>query len=127
MRGAVCDRYGPPEVVRIDEVPKPRPGAGEVLVMVHATTVNRTDCGVRSGHPSIARPFYGLARPRARVLGNEFAGEIEAAGDGVTSFKPGDRVFGFNAGFGRCGEFGAHAEYLVTGADGPIATMPLPA
>lgn len=124
MRAAVCDRYGPPEVVRIEEVAKPRPDDGEVLVRVHATTVNRTDCGVRSGHPFIARLFYGFARPRARVLGNEFAGEVEAAGGGVTSFQPGDRVFGFNAGLGARGEFGAHAEYLVVAADAPIATMP---
>lgn len=124
VKAAVCDRYGPPEVVQIEEVPKPRPKPGEVLIKVHATTVNRTDCGVRSGHPFIARMFYGLTRPRARVLGNEFAGEVEATGDGVTSYQPGDRVFGFNAGFGVDGEFGAHAEYLVTAADGPIATMP---
>jgi NADPH:quinone reductase-like Zn-dependent oxidoreductase len=91
---------------------------------VHAGTVNRTDSGVRSGHPFFARLFYGLTRPRARVLGNEFAGEVEAVGGGVTSFQAGDRVFGFNAGFGRSGEFGAHAEYLVTAADGLIATMP---
>jgi NADPH:quinone reductase-like Zn-dependent oxidoreductase len=124
MRAAVCDSYGPPEVVRIDEVEKPAPGDGEVLVRVHATTVNRTDCGVRSAHPFVARLFYGLTRPRARVLGNEFAGEVEAVGGGVTSFQPGDRVFGFNAGFGTRGEFGAHAEYLVTRANGSIATMP---
>ena len=124
MRAAVCDRYGPPEVVRIEEVEKPRPGDGEVLIKVHATTVNRTDCGVRTGHPLIARLFYGPARPRARVLGNEYAGKVEAVGGGVTSFRPGDRVFGFDAGFGRPGEFGAHAEYLVTSATGRIATMP---
>jgi NADPH:quinone reductase-like Zn-dependent oxidoreductase len=124
MRAAVCDRYGPPEVVRIAEVEKPAPQHGEVLIRVHATTVNRTDCGVRSAHPFVARLFYGLARPRARVLGNEFAGEIEAVGGDVTSFHPGDRVFGFNAGFGARGEFGAHAEYVVTRADGSIATMP---
>lgn len=125
MRAAVCDQYGPPEIVRIDEVEKPSPQGGEVLIKVHATTVNRTDCGVRAPyHPLLARFFYGWARPRARVLGNEFAGEVEAVGVGVTSFKPGDRVFGFNAGFGARGEFGAHAEYLVTRAGGSIATMP---
>lgn len=123
MRAAVCDRYGPPEVVRIEEVEKPTPNAGEVLIKVHATTVNRTDCGVRSAHPFVARLFYGPARPRARVLGNEFAGEVEAVGAGVTSVRPGDRVFGFNAGFGGRGEFGAHAEYLVT-RETSIATMP---
>src|SRR5262252_2905844 len=100
MRAAVCDRYGPPDVVRIAEVATPAPAPGEVLVRVHASTVNRTDCGVRSGRPAIARLFYGLARPRAAILGNEFAGAVAAIGDGVTSFQVGDRVFGFSAGFG---------------------------
>jgi len=102
----------------------PVPAAGEVLVRVHASTVNRTDCGVRSGRPPIARLFYGLAAPRATILGNEFAGRVEAVGEGVTSLQVGDRVFGFNAGFGARGEFGAHAEYLVMPAGGSLATMP---
>jgi NADPH:quinone reductase-like Zn-dependent oxidoreductase len=62
---------------------------------VHATTVNRTDCGFRAAKPFFSRFFTGLARPRARVLGSEFAGEVEAVGAGVTSFRVGDRVFGF--------------------------------
>jgi NADPH:quinone reductase-like Zn-dependent oxidoreductase len=124
MRAAICDRYGPPEVVRIAEVATPAPAAGEVLVRVHASTVNRTDCGVRSGRPPVARLFYGLARPRATILGNEFAGRVEAVGEGVTSFRAGDRVFGFTAGFGARGDFGAHAEYLVMPAGGSLATMP---
>ena len=78
----------------------PTPRDKELLVRVHATTVNRTDCGVRSARPFIARFFYGLRRPMATVLGNEFAGDIVAAGNGVTSFAVGDRVFGFNAHFG---------------------------
>jgi NADPH:quinone reductase-like Zn-dependent oxidoreductase len=124
MRAAICDRYGPPEVVRIAEVATPTPAAGEVLVRVHASTVNRTDCGVRSGRPAVARLFYGLARPRATILGNEFAGRVETVGEGVTSFQAGDRVFGFTAGFGGRGDFGAHAEYLVMPAGGSLATMP---
>jgi NADPH:quinone reductase-like Zn-dependent oxidoreductase len=124
MRAAVCTRYGPPDVVRVAEVEKPAPGDGEVLVRVYATTVNRTDCGVRSGKPAFARLFYGLARPKAAILGNEFAGQVEAVGHGVTSFQAGDRVFGFTAGFGARGEFGAHAEYLVMPAAGSLTTMP---
>jgi len=124
MKAAVCTRYGPPEVVRIREVEKPTARDGEVLVKVHATTVNRTDCGVRSAKPFVARLFYGLLRPRASILGNEFAGEVEALGGGVTSFQAGDRVFGFNAGFGARGEFGAHAEYLVMPEDGSLTAMP---
>jgi NADPH:quinone reductase-like Zn-dependent oxidoreductase len=124
MRAAVCTGYGPPEVVRVQEVEKPAPRDGEVLVRVRATTVNRTDCGVRSAKPFVARLFYGLLRPRATILGNEFAGEVEAVGGGVTEFRPGDRVFGFNAGFGARGEFGAHAEYMIVAATGWLAAMP---
>ncbi len=94
-------------MVQIADVEKPTPQEGEVLIRVHATTVNRMDCGVRSAHPLVARLFYGPVRPRARILGNEFADKVEAVGRGVTSFRPGDRVFGSNAGFGVRGEFGA--------------------
>src|SRR5499427_8870240 len=124
MRAAVCPGYGPPEVVRIAEVEKPTPADDQVLVRVHATTVNRTDAGVRSGKPAFARLFYGLTRPKATILGNEFAGEVEAVGRGVTSFQVGDRVFGFNAGFGARGEFGAHAEYVVMPAEGSLTAVP---
>ncbi len=91
----------------------------EVLVKVHATTVNRTDCGFRAAKPFIVRFFSGLVRPRMTVLGNEFAGEVEAVGSGVTSFAVGDRVFGYNE-----GSFGAHAEYMAIPEDGLLATMP---
>src|SRR5215813_4763875 len=119
MRAAVRARYGPPEVVRISEVEKPTAKDNEVLVRIHATTVNRTDCGYRAGKPFILRFFTGLVRPRATVLGTEFAGEVEAVGGGVTSFQVGDRVFGYNE-----GPFGGHAEYMVMPEDGRLATMP---
>jgi NADPH:quinone reductase-like Zn-dependent oxidoreductase len=119
MRAAVHTRYGPPEVVRITEVEKPAVKDGQVLVRVHATTVNRTDCGLRAAKPFIVRFFIGLRRPRVTVLGNEFAGEVEAVGGDVTSFKAGDRVFGFNG-----DSFGAHAEYLVMAEDGLLTTTP---
>src|SRR5207249_2323329 len=113
------------EVVRIAEVEKPAPRDDEVLVKVHATTVNRTDCGIRGADPLLIRLFYGLVRPRATVLGNEFAGEVEAVGSAVKSFEVGDRVFGFNTGlFGTHAQFGAHAEYMVIPEDGALATMP---
>ena len=118
MRAAVHTRYGPPEVVRVTEVDRPTVKANELLVKVHATTVNRTDCGFRAAKPFIVRPFSGLFRPKVTVLGNEFAGEIEAIGTDVRSFDVGDRVFGYNE-----GPFGAHAEYMVIRADGPVATM----
>jgi NADPH:quinone reductase-like Zn-dependent oxidoreductase len=119
MKAAVHTSYGPADVVRIAEVDKPTPKDNEVLVKVHATTVNRTDCGFRAAKPFISRFFTGLFRPRATILGNEFAGQIEAVGAGVTSFKVGDRVFGFTG-----SRFGAHAQYLAMPEDGSLARMP---
>jgi NADPH:quinone reductase-like Zn-dependent oxidoreductase len=120
MRAAVRDRYGPPEVVRVVEVEKPAVKGRDLLVRVRATTVNRTDCGLRAAKPWIYRLFLGLRRPRRTVLGTEFAGEVEAVGDGVTAVKVGDRVFGFSG-----TTFGAHAEYLVVPEDGSMmATIP---
>jgi NADPH:quinone reductase-like Zn-dependent oxidoreductase len=119
MRSAVRTRYGPPDVVRVVEVEKPAAKDDEVLVRVHATTVNRTDCGLRAAKPFIYRFFVGLRRPRLKVLGNEFAGQVEAVGAGVTAFEVGDRVFGFSGTV-----FGAHAEYLTMPEDGMLATMP---
>ena len=119
MKAAVHTRYGPPEVVRIAEVPTPLAGPGEVLVRVRATTVNRTDCGFRAAEPWIVRFFSGITKPKATILGCEFAGEITEVGEGVSSFAVGDRVFGFSE-----DRFGAHAEFLSFPADGPIATVP---
>jgi NADPH:quinone reductase-like Zn-dependent oxidoreductase len=118
MKAAVHTRYGPPEVVQVTEIDKPTIGADELLIKVYATTVNRTDCGFRAGKPFIVRFFSGLTRPRATVLGNEFAGVVEAIGSEVRSFEIGDRVFGYNEGFG------AHAEYLSIPESRPLATMP---
>jgi NADPH:quinone reductase-like Zn-dependent oxidoreductase len=123
MRAAVHTSYGPPDVVRIAEVDKPTPKNNQVLVKVHATTVNRTDSGFRAGRPRIVRLFTGLIRPKVTVLGNEFAGEIEAVGLDVTSFLVGDRVFGYS-GLQHGSRFGAHAEYLAMPEDGSLATMP---
>jgi NADPH:quinone reductase-like Zn-dependent oxidoreductase len=119
MKAAVHTRYGPPDVVRVSDVDTPAVKEHDVLVKVHATTVNRTDCGFRAGRPFIVRFFSGLVKPRATVLGTEFAGVVEAVGSGVTLFTAGDRVFGFSE-----GRFGAHAEYLVMPDDGPLAAMP---
>jgi NADPH:quinone reductase-like Zn-dependent oxidoreductase len=118
MQAAVQTRYGPPDVVRIAEVEKPTIGDNEVLVRVHATTVNRTDCACRAAKPFFMRLFTGLIRPRATVLGSEFAGVVEAVGGGVTAFSVGDKVFGYNE-----GRFGAHAQYLAIPEDGSLTTM----
>jgi NADPH:quinone reductase-like Zn-dependent oxidoreductase len=119
MKAAVHTRYGPPEVVRIAEVDKPPVGDHEVLVKVHVTTVNRTDCGFRAAKPFFVRFLTGPIRPRRTVLGCEFAGVVEAIGSGVTSFQVGDKVFGFSE-----WRFGAHAEYLSIPEDGSLATIP---
>lgn len=119
MRAAVRTRYGPPDVVHVTEVDTPSPAADELLVRVHATTVNRTDCGYRTPTPAFARLLFGLTRPRSTVLGNEFAGEVVAVGGEVTAFAVGDRIFGYVE-----GSFGGHAEYLTVAQDGLIAAMP---
>lgn len=119
MRAAVGTRFGPPEVVSIEQRDRPVPGDGEVLVRVRATTVNRTDCGYRAGRPWPMRFFVGLRRPKTSVLGTEFAGVVEAAGPGVTRFGVGDRVCGYCE-----GTFGAHAEYMTIGTGHLIARIP---
>ena len=102
MQAAVQTRYGPPDVVRIAEVDKPTIGDNEVLVQVHATTVNRTDCACRAANPFFMRLFTGLIRPRATVLGNEYAGVVEAVGSGVTAFSVGEQGVRIQRGPVRC-------------------------
>jgi NADPH:quinone reductase-like Zn-dependent oxidoreductase len=119
MLAAVHTRYGPPEVVGVREVPLPPVGDDEVLIKVHATTVNRTDCASRGGTPFFARAFTGLSRPRVTILGNEFAGQVERVGSAVTRFAVGDRVFGYDD--TACG---AHAEYLSIGETASLARIP---
>jgi NADPH:quinone reductase-like Zn-dependent oxidoreductase len=119
MKAALRTRYGPPEVVRVADVDNPVPGENALLVRVHATTVNRTDCAARAADPFIWRFLLGLARPRVTILGCEFAGVVEAVGARVASFNIGDRVFGYSE-----PTFGAHAEYLSIPETGTLATMP---
>ena len=119
MKAAVRSRYGPPDVVRVVDVETPVAGADQLLVKVHATTVNRTDCAARAADPFFWRLLTGLVRPRITVLGNEFAGEVVAVGEAVTSFRVGDRVFGYDD-----ATFGAHAEYLTVKQDAPVAAIP---
>lgn len=116
MRAVVFDRYGPPEVLRLKEIERPVPKEDEVLVRVHATTVTRTDCGIRGADPFFIRVFTGLRRPKQRIMGMELAGEIEAVGAAVTEFEVGDRVFGLRS--------GANAEYVCVREQGAIAHMP---
>jgi len=120
MKAAVVTRYGPPDVVKIGQVPTPTPEAGEVLIRVHATTVNRTDCGELAPHPFFARLFYGLRRPNRSIFGMDFAGVVETVGVGTKLFNSGDRVFGMCL----TRKNGAQAEYVCVPENGPIARMP---
>jgi len=119
MKAIVYTKYGSPDVLQLKEVEKPIPRDNEVLIKIHATTVNRTDCGFLRAKPFIVRFFSGLTKPRNTILGNEFAGQIEAIGKDVTSFTVGDKVFGFDG-----DTFGAHAEYMTMPEDGVLAIMP---
>lgn len=129
MRAVVHDRYGPPDVLRLEDVERPVPKDDEILVEIHATTVNRTDCAIRSGADVITRagysyittgsPFKALMRPQQRILGTELAGEVAAVGATASQFAVGDRVFGVNA-----GKFGVHAEFTCIRESAPLAPMP---
>ena len=117
MRAVVFDRYGPPEVLRVEEIARPAPKEGEVLVKVHATTVNRSDCGFRGAERFFTRFFTGLLRPKHRTPGMELAGEVVGVGDGVDEFAVGDEVFGLKG-------TGANAEYVCVRAGGALAHKP---
>jgi NADPH:quinone reductase-like Zn-dependent oxidoreductase len=119
MRAIVNTKYGPPEIVKLMEVDKPVPKDNEILIKVHASTVNRTDCGFRSAKYFISRLFSGLFKPKFRTLGTEFAGEIETIGKEVKSFNIGDRVFGYND--KKCG---AHADYMTIAESEALTTIP---
>jgi NADPH:quinone reductase-like Zn-dependent oxidoreductase len=120
MRAVLFDRYGPPEVQRLEEVERPVPKDDEVLIKIHATTVTRTDTGLRSGKPFIVRFFTGLRRPKQRIMGTELAGTVEAVGAGVTQFAVGDAVFGSTSAF----RFGTHAEFICLPESSPLAHKP---
>jgi NADPH:quinone reductase-like Zn-dependent oxidoreductase len=119
MKAAIYDHYGPPEVVSVHTIPKPIPKENQVLIKVHASTVNRTDCGFRSAEYFISRFWSGLIRPKFASLGCEYAGTITEIGNAVRHFNIGDRVFGFND-----KTFGGHAEFLCVGEDDAIAVLP---
>ena len=119
MKAIIYTKYGPPEVLQLKDVEKPTPKDNEVLIKIHATTVNRTDCGFRKPEYLIVRFFSGFFKPNRTILGNELAGEIEAVGATVKTFKQGDQVFGLST-----LKFGTHAEYICIPEKGSITTKP---
>jgi NADPH:quinone reductase-like Zn-dependent oxidoreductase len=109
MKAAVHSKYGLPGDLTIKDVDKPTPNDDEVLVKLHATSANRTDCFILLGKPAIMRFFTGLFKPRVATIGTDFAGEIEAVGANVKSFTPGEKIMGFGGAF----DCGSHAEYFI--------------
>ena len=116
MKAVVARRYGPPEVLRIEDVPRPAPRENEVLVKVHASTVTRSDCGFRGASPFFSRFFTGLTKPKQPIVGMELAGVVEEVGSAVTQFAVGDEVFGLRS--------GANAEYVCVREAGALAHKP---
>jgi len=130
MKAVICAKYGPPEVLHLEEVPKPVPGDNEVLIKIHATTVHVGDTKIRALRPGIGpvidllvkafmRIVVGFNGPRRKILGMELSGEIEETGKNVTRFNKGDQVF--------CGTemlFGAYAEYVCLPQDMALVKKP---
>jgi NADPH:quinone reductase-like Zn-dependent oxidoreductase len=104
-------------VLRLEEVERPVPGDDQVLIRIHATTVTRTDTGLRSAELFISRFFTGLVRPKRKILGLELAGEVEAVGSAVTEFAVGDEVFGVIGA-------GAHAEFAAVPQSAALTYKP---
>ncbi len=112
-------QYGSPDVLSVLEIDMPTLNDDEILVNVHATTVNRTDCGILRGKPFIIRFFTGLLKPERSIPGTDFAGKVEAIGKKVTSFKVGDRVWGFHD-----NGLSSQAQYMTVPVDKAIALIP---
>lgn len=119
MKAIIRSKYGSPDVLRHEDVPMPTLKDNEILVKVHATTVNRTDCAIVSGKPAVMKLMLGFPNPRTVIPGTDFAGVIENIGRNVRRFKVGERVFGFD-------DMGlqSHAEYLALAENKGIAAIP---
>lgn len=127
MQAVVCTAYGPPDVLQLREVKKPAPRSGDVLVKMHATAVTASDVIVRGLKLPLWSPMgfamrvaIGFSGPRQPILGMVLAGEVESVGRSVTTFHPGDQVFGLDLGLA----FGAYAQYKRTPAAGRLALKP---
>jgi len=118
VKAVVYTQYGPPDVLQLKEIEKPVPKNNEILVKIHATTVNRTDCATIRAKPFFMRLVTGLFKPEKQTPGTEFAGQIETTGKSISLLKVGDKVFGFDD-----QGAGAHAEYLTVKED-KVMTIP---
>lgn len=116
MKAAVYRCYGPPDVLKVENIEKPTPADNQVLVRVHAAAVNPLDWHYTRGKPYIMRMDAGVGAPKNPRLGVDFAGTVEAVGKNVRRFKPGDEVFG--------GKYGAFAEYVSVAEDGAMVLKP---
>jgi len=119
MKAIVYTQYGSPDVLQLRKIKQPEPKNNEILVKVRATSVNRTDCANLRAKPFIMRFTMGLFKPKKIVMGTEFAGDVVKLGPAVTSFKEGDRVFGFDDSV-----LSSYAEYLVISEDKGVSTIP---
>lgn len=133
MKAIICTKYGSPEVLELKEVEKPDPKENEILAKIHATSVNYGDLLARRFNQVSpaefnmlflfwfpAKLFFGLRNPNIKILGSEFAGEVENIGQNVTRFKAGDQVFGY---LGQ--NMGAYAQYLCVPEDKLVAHKPI--
>ena len=119
MKAVIRTKYGPPEILSVKEIDKPTPKSNEILVKVHAATVNRTDCGILWGKPFIIKFFIGIPKPKLSITGTDFVGVVEETGADVTNFKKGERVWGFDD-----GGLASHAEFLTIATNKAVLKIP---
>jgi NADPH:quinone reductase-like Zn-dependent oxidoreductase len=119
MKAMVYTKFGPPDVLHLEEVEKPTPKDNEVLIKVHAAAANISDWRSLRGTPFVVRLMMGPIKPKIKILGGDVAGQVEAVGSNAKRFQPGDEVFGDLSGYGR----GGFAEYLCVD-ENPLALKP---
>jgi len=119
MKAVVCSKYGQPENLQLKEVEKPVPKSNELLIRVYTVYIGPEDLMQRKGKPYFGRVFFGLTKPKRKIFGSEFCGEVEETGEDVKLFKKGDRVFGVTG-----AAFGCYAEYLCMPEAGLVSIKP---